>query len=224
MTRVGVVVFPGSCDDRDAMRAVETMGAEPVALWHGDADLRGADAVLVPGGFSYGDYLRPGALASLSPVMTAVRAHADAGRPVLGVCNGFQVLTETALVPGVLRTNASMQFRFEDANLVVERESPWLPGRIAGDVLSIPIKHHDGCWFAEPEAVAELDARGQVLLRYRENPNGSVGSIACVTNQRGNVAALMPHPEHAIDPLLGSTDGRVLLQGMLDLARQPVAV
>ena len=123
MTRVGVVVFPGSCDDRDAMRAVETMGAEPVALWHGDADLRGADAVLVPGGFSYGDYLRPGALASLSPVMTAVRAHADAGRPVLGVCNGFQVLTETALVPGVLRTNASMQFRFEDANLVVERES-----------------------------------------------------------------------------------------------------
>ena len=224
MTRVGVVVFPGSCDDRDAMRAVETMGAEPVALWHGDADLRGADAVLVPGGFSYGDYLRPGALASLSPVMTAVRAHADAGRPVLGVCNGFQVLTETRLVPGVLRTNVSMQFRFEDANLVVERESPWLPGRIAGDVLSIPIKHHDGCWFAEPEAVAELDARGQVLLRYRENPNGSVGSIACVTNQRGNVAALMPHPEHAIDPLLGSTDGRVLLQGMLDLARQPVAV
>jgi phosphoribosylformylglycinamidine synthase I len=224
VTRVGVVVFPGSCDDRDAMRAVETMGADAVALWHGDADLLGADAVLVPGGFSYGDYLRPGALASLSPVMTAVRAHADAGRPVLGVCNGFQVLTETRLVPGVLRTNTSMQFRFEDANLVVERESPWLPGRIAGDVLSIPIKHHDGCWFAEPEAVAELDTRGQVLLRYRENPNGSVGSIACVTNERGNVAALMPHPEHAVDPLLGSTDGRVLLQGMLDLARQPVAV
>ncbi|MFI5049236.1 MAG: phosphoribosylformylglycinamidine synthase subunit PurQ [Gaiellales bacterium] len=224
MTRVGVVVFPGSCDDRDAMRAVETMGADAVALWHGDADLLGADAVLVPGGFSYGDYLRPGALASLSPVMTAVRAHADAGRPVLGVCNGFQVLTETRLAPGVLRTNTSMQFRFEDANLVVERESPWLPGRIAGDVLSIPIKHHDGCWFAEPEAVAELDARGQVLLRYRENPNGSVRSIACVTNERGNVAALMPHPEHAVDPLLGSTDGRVLLQGMLDLARQPVAV
>jgi len=221
VTRVGVVVFPGSCDDRDAMRAVETMGAEPVALWHGDADLRGADAVLVPGGFSYGDYLRPGALASLSPVMTAVRAHADAGRPVLGVCNGFQVLTETALVPGVLRTNASMQFRFEDANLVVERESPWLPGRIAGDVLSIPIKHHDGCWFAEPEAVAELDARGQVLLRYRENPNGSVGSIACVTNAEGNVAALMPHPEHAVEQLVGSTDGRVLLQGLLDLAGVP---
>jgi phosphoribosylformylglycinamidine synthase subunit PurQ / glutaminase len=224
VTRVGVVVFPGSCDDRDAMRAVEVMGAEPVGLWHGDADLRGADAVLVPGGFSYGDYLRPGALASLSPVMTAVREHAEQGRPVLGVCNGFQVLTETRLVPGVLRTNASMQFRFEDANLVVEHESPWLPGRIAGDVLSIPIKHHDGCWFAEPEALAGLEAGGQVLLRYRENPNGSVGSIACVTNEAGNVAALMPHPEHAVDPLLGSTDGRVLLQGLLDLARRPVAV
>jgi phosphoribosylformylglycinamidine synthase subunit PurQ / glutaminase len=224
VTRIGVVVFPGSCDDRDALRAAALMGAEPVPLWHGDADLHGADAVIVPGGFSYGDYLRPGALASLSPVMTAVREHAEAGRPVLGVCNGFQVLTETGLVPGVLRSNASLQFRFEDANLVVERESPWLPGRIAGDVLSIPIKHHDGCWFAEPEAVAELEARGQVLLRYRENPNGSVGSIACVTNEAGNVAALMPHPEHAVDPLLGSADGRVLLQGLLDLARRPVAV
>jgi phosphoribosylformylglycinamidine synthase len=224
VTRIGVVVFPGSCDDRDALRAAALMGAEPVPLWHGDADLHGADAVVVPGGFSYGDYLRPGALASLSPVMTAVREHAEAGRPVLGVCNGFQVLTETGLVPGVLRSNASLQFRFEDANLVVERESPWLPGRIAGDVLSIPIKHHDGCWFAEPEAVAELEARGQVLLRYRENPNGSVGSIACVTNEAGNVAALMPHPEHAVDPLLGSADGRVLLQGLLDLARRPVAV
>jgi phosphoribosylformylglycinamidine synthase len=224
VTRIGVVVFPGSCDDRDALRAAALMGAEPVPLWHGDADLHGAEAVIVPGGFSYGDYLRPGALASLSPVMTAVREHAEAGRPVLGVCNGFQVLTETGLVPGVLRSNASLQFRFEDANLVVERESPWLPGRIAGDVLSIPIKHHDGCWFAEPEAVAELEARGQVLLRYRENPNGSVGSIACVTNAQGNVAALMPHPEHAVDPLLGSADGRVLLQGLLDLARRPVAV
>jgi phosphoribosylformylglycinamidine synthase subunit PurQ / glutaminase len=224
VTRIGVVVFPGSCDDRDALRAAALMGAEPVPLWHGDADLHGADAVIVPGGFSYGDYLRPGALASLSPVMTAVREHAEAGRPVLGVCNGFQVLTEAGLVPGVLRSNASLQFRFEDANLVVERESPWLPGRIAGDVLSIPIKHHDGCWFAEPEAVAELEARGQVLLRYRENPNGSVGSIACVTNEAGNVAALMPHPEHAVDPLLGSADGRVLLQGLLDLARRPVAV
>ena len=137
--------------------------------------------------------------------MTAVRAHADAGRPVLGVCNGFQVLTETRLVPGVLRTNTSMRFRFEDANLVVERESPWLPGGSPATCCRSRSSTTTAGRFAEPEAVAELDARGQVLLRYRENPNGSVGSIACVTNERGNVAALMPHPEHAVDPLLGST-------------------
>ena len=222
MTRVGVVVFPGSCDDRDALRAVELLGAEPVALWHGDADLRGVDAVIVPGGFSYGDHLRPGALAALSPVMAAVREHAEAGRPVLGVCNGFQVLTETRLVPGVLRTNLSLEFRCLDADLVVETRSAWLPGCEPGDVISIPVKHHDGCWFAEPETVAALEANGQVLLRYRDNPNGSVGSVACVANERGNVAALMPHPEHAVDPLLGSVDGRILLRGLLDLARTPV--
>jgi len=223
MTRVGVVVFPGSCDDRDALRAVELLGAEPVALWHGDADLHGVDAVIVPGGFSYGDHLRPGALAALSPVMAAVRGHAEAGRPVLGVCNGFQVLTETRLVPGVLRTNLSLEFRCLDADLVVETRSAWLPGCEPGDVISIPVKHHDGCWFAEPETVAALEANGQVLLRYRDNPNGSVGSVACVANERGNVAALMPHPEHAVDPLLGSVDGRIVLQGLLDLARTPVA-
>jgi phosphoribosylformylglycinamidine synthase len=223
VTSVGVVVFPGSCDDRDALRAVALMGAEAVPLWHGDADLRGVDAVIVPGGFSYGDYLRPGALAALSPVMDEVRRHAEQGRPVLGICNGFQVLTETRLVPGVLRTNTSLQFRCLDAELVVERVSPWLPGYRAGDVLSIPAKHHDGCWFADADTVARLEAAGQVLLRYRENPNGSVAAVACVQNERGNVAALMPHPEHAVDPLLGSTDGRVLLQGLLDRARQPVA-
>jgi len=222
MTRVGVVVFPGSCDDRDALRAVELMGAEAVPLWHGDADLQGVDAVIVPGGFSYGDYLRPGALAGLSPVMDEVRRHAEQGRPVLGICNGFQVLTETRLVPGVLRTNASLEFRCLDAELVVERPSPWLPGRRAGDVLSMPVKHHDGCWFADATTVGRLEGAGQVLLRYRDNPNGSVAAVACVRNERGNVAALMPHPEHAVDPLLGSTDGRVLLQGLLDLARQPV--
>ncbi len=223
MTRVGVVVFPGSCDDRDALRAVELVGGEPVALWHGDADLRGVDAVIVPGGFSYGDHLRPGALAALSPVMAAVREHAEAGRPVLGVCNGFQVLTETRLVPGVLRTNLSLEFRCLDADLVVETRSPWLPGCEPGDVISIPVKHHDGCWFADPETVAALEENGQVLLRYRENPNGSVGSVACVANERGNVAALMPHPEHAVDPLLGSVDGQIVLRGLLDLARSPVA-
>lgn len=223
MTRVGVLVFPGSCDDRDAVRAVELIGAEAVRVWHGDDHLSGADAVIVPGGFSFGDHLRCGALAALSPAMAAVRTHADAGGPVLGVCNGFQVLTEAGLLPGVLRPNASLRFRCHDAALLAERESPWLPGMAAGDRLTIPIKHHDGAWFARPEQVVELERRGQVLLRYAQNPNGSFGSIACVTNERGNVAGLMPHPEHAVDELLGSTDGRVLLQGLLDLARTPVA-
>jgi len=221
--RVGVVTYPGACDDRDALRAVSLMGAEPVRLWHADADLQGVDAVIVPGGFSYGDYLRPGALASLSPAMRGVRDHAAAGQPVLGICNGFQVLTESGLLPGVLRPNTHLKFRFQDVGLAVERESPWLPGRAAGDVLSIPVKHHDGCWFADADRLAELEAAGQVLLRYRPNPNGSVGSVACVTNEAGNVAGLMPHPEHAVEQLLGSTDGRVLLQGLLDLAGRPVA-
>ena len=221
--RVGVVSFPGACDDRDALRAVSLMCAEPVRLWHADADLQGVDAVIVPGGFSYGDYLRPGALASLSPAMRGVRDHAAAGQPVLGICNGFQVLTESGLLPGVLRPNTHLKFRFQDVGLAVERESPWLPGRAAGDVLSIPVKHHDGCWFADADRLAELEAAGQVLLRYRPNPNGSVGSVACVTNEAGNVAGLMPHPEHAVEQLLGSTDGRVLLQGLLDLAGRPVA-
>ena len=222
--KVGVVSYPGACDDRDALRAVSLLGAEPVRLWHGDAHLGAVDAVIIPGGFSYGDHLRPGALAALSPVMSAVREHAEAGRPVLGICNGFQVLTEARLLPGVLRPNASLKFVCHDVALTVERESPWLPGAAAGDVLTIPIKHHDGCWFADDATVAEVEAHGQVLLRYVDNPNGSVGSIACVTNAAGNVAALMPHPEHAVEPLIGSTDGRMLLQGLLDLARAPLTV
>jgi phosphoribosylformylglycinamidine synthase I len=219
--RVGVVSYPGACDDRDAARAVSLLGAEPVRLWHGDAGLDGVDAVIIPGGFSYGDHLRPGALAALSPVMAAVRVHAEAGRPVLGICNGFQVLTEARLLPGVLRPNASLKFVCHDVGLIVERESPWLPGASAGDVLTIPIKHHDGCWFADEATLAELEENGQVLLRYAQNPNGSVGSVACVTNPAGNVAALMPHPEHAVEDLIGSTDGRRLLQGLLDLTQTP---
>ncbi|HUZ84985.1 MAG TPA: phosphoribosylformylglycinamidine synthase subunit PurQ [Gaiellales bacterium] len=221
--RVGVTVFPGSCDDRDAARALELVGAQPVTLWHADADLSGVDAVLVPGGFSYGDYLRPGALAARSPVMTAVAAHAAAGGPVLGVCNGFQVLTEAGLLPGALRTNRSLRFRFHDVELRVERETPWLPGAAPGDTLTIPIKHHDGCFHIDPATLERLERRGQVLLRYEPNPNGSVGSVAGVTNEAGNVAGLMPHPEHAVDPLLGSSDGRVLLAGLLELASAAVA-
>ena len=222
--RVGVTVFPGSCDDRDAARALELVGAEPVFLWHADADLRGVDAVLVPGGFSYGDYLRPGALAARSAVLREVGRHAAAGGPVLGVCNGFQVLTEAGLLPGVLRTNRTLRFRCEDAALAVERESPWLPGATAGDTLVIPSKHHDGCYFADSGTITAMQRRGQVLLRYRRNGNGSVGAIACVTNERGNLAGLMPHPEHAVDPLLGSADGHILLSGLLALAGAAAAV
>jgi phosphoribosylformylglycinamidine synthase subunit PurQ / glutaminase len=213
--RVGVVTFPGACDDRDAARAVELVGAEPVVLWHADDDLKGADAVIVPGGFSYGDHLRPGAIAALSPVMNAIRRHAADGGRVLGICNGFQVLTEAHLLPGALRPNATLKFRCHDAVLRVEGESDWLPGVAAGDTITIPMKHHDGCFFASPEEVQRLERNGQVLFRYEPNPNGSVGSIAGVTSDGGNVAGLMPHPEHAVDDLLGSTDGRILLAGLL---------
>ena len=222
--RVGVLAFPGSCDDRDALRAVELMGAEPVRVWHADSDLGGAEAVIVPGGFSYGDYLRPGALAALSPAMTAVAEMAESGGPVLGICNGFQVLTEAGLLAGVLRPNAHLQFRCQDVGLRVQRESAWLPGMVAGDTLEIPVKHHDGCYFVTPDQLEELDVAGQVLLRYVHNPNGSVESIACTTNAAGNVAGLMPPPEHAVDPLLGSADGRILLRGLLDQARAVEAV
>ncbi|HKV67510.1 MAG TPA: phosphoribosylformylglycinamidine synthase subunit PurQ [Gaiellales bacterium] len=221
--RVAVLAFPGSCDDRDALRAVELMGAEPVRVWHADSDIGGAAAVIVPGGFSYGDYLRPGALAALSPAMAAVREHAAAGGPVLGICNGFQVLTEAGLLPGALRPNAHLQFRFQDVGLRVQRESAWLPGMVAGDTLDIPVKHHDGCYVVTPDQLEALDAAGQVLLRYVRNPNGSVESIACVTNAAGNVAGLMPHPEHAVDPLLGSPDGCLILGSLVDAARDRLA-
>jgi phosphoribosylformylglycinamidine synthase len=223
VTRVGVVTFPGACDDRDAAHALELIGAEAVSLWHEETDLRGCDAVIVPGGFTFGDHLRPGAIAAHSPVMAAVSAHAEAGRPVLGICNGFQVLTELGLLPGALRPNAGLRFRCQDAELVVERATPWLPGCDAGTRLTIPIKHHDGCWFADPATLAELEQHGQILVRYADNPNGSVADVAGVTNRAGNVAALMPHPEHAVEELIGSTDGRILLQGLLDLTRDRVA-
>jgi phosphoribosylformylglycinamidine synthase I len=221
--RVGVVTFPGSCDDRDALRAIELVGGEPAQLWHADDDLHAADAVIVPGGFSYGDYLRPGALAARSPVMRAIVRHAHVGGPVLGICNGFQVLTEAGLLPGVLRPNTGLRFRCHNVGLRIQRPSPWLPEREPGDRLEIPMKHHDGCYFADPGTLTELDRYGQVLLRYEPNPNGSVEAIACVTSREGNVAGLMPHPEHAVDPLLGSADGRVLLAGLLGLARTPAA-
>ena len=225
VTRVGVVQFPGSCDDRDAMRAVALLGAEPVPLWHDEADLLGVDAVLLPGGFSYGDYLRSGAIARFAPVMGAVTAFAERGGPVLGICNGFQVLCEAGLLPGALTRNANLRFVHRAQHLRVEARCVWTLGVQPGEVLSIPVKHGEGRYVhPDPEALA---AAGQVLARYCDadgtvtdeaNPNGSLAGIAGVTNPAGNVAGLMPHPEHAVDPLLGGTDGRRLLRAALTRA------
>jgi phosphoribosylformylglycinamidine synthase I len=219
--RIGVISFPGSCDDRDALRALELVGADAVRVWHRDTDPPRLDGALVPGGFSYGDYLRPGAIARLSPAMDVVARLAADGGPVLGICNGFQVLCEAGLLPGVLRPNHGGRFVARDVELVVEQAaSPWLPRRAVGDILRIPVKHHDGAWTAPDELGDAIEASGQVLLRYLDNPNGSRGDVAAVTNAEGNVLGLMPHPEHAVDPLLGSTDGRCILQGLRALAEQ----
>ena len=221
--RVGVVSFPGSCDDRDAARAVGLLGAHALTLWHGDADLAGVDAVILPGGFSYGDYLRTGALARFSPVMGALGEFAARGGPVLGICNGFQVLCEAGLLPGALTRNAGLRFVHRRQHVRVEATSAWTAGVAPATVLDIPVKHGEGRYVhADPTSLA---ASGQVLARYchadgtvdeAANPNGSVAGIAGVTNAAGNVAGLMPHPEHAVDPLLGSTDGARLLGAVLE--------
>ena len=218
MTRVGVVTFPGTCDDRDALRALSLVGAEGVRLWHGDDELDGVDGVLVPGGFSYGDYIRCGAIASYAPIMAAVRRFAEAGGPVLGICNGFQVLCESGLLPGVLRPNHHGRFVCRDVDLVVQRSgSPWTSQAEAGTTLCVPIKHHDGAWFAPDDALASLEP--QVLLRYALNPNGATGAVAGISNEAGNVFGLMPHPEHAVDGLVGPLGGRPILTGLVELAR-----
>ena len=223
MTRVGVVTFPGTCDDRDALRALSLVGAEGVRLWHGDDELDGVDGVLVPGGFSYGDYLRCGAIASYAPIMAAVRRFAEAGGPVLGICNGFQVLCESGLLPGVLRPNHHGRFVCRDVDLVVQRSgSPWTSQAEAGTTLCVPIKHHDGAWFAPDDALASLEP--QVLLRYALNPNGATGAVAGISNEAGNVFGLMPHPEHAVDGLVGPLGGRPILTGLVELARARSAV
>ena len=220
--RVGIVQLPGSCDERDAAQAVATLGAEPVLLWHEEADLGGVEVVVVPGGFSYGDYLRAGAIARFSPVLRSVTAFAEAGGPVLGICNGFQVLCEAGLLPGALTRNAHLRFVHRPQHLRVEAACAWTRGIAPGEVLSIPVKHGEGR-YVHPDP-GGLAAAGQVLARYCDaagdvsaaaNPNGSVAGIAGVVNGGGNVAGLMPHPEHAVDPLLGSTDGRRLLGAVL---------
>ena len=211
--RIGILTFPGTCDDRDSAFAVQAIGHDPVRLWHGDADLQGVEAVIVPGGFSYGDYLRAGAIARFSPAMASVVAFAEDGGRVLGICNGFQVLCEAGLLPGALTRNAGLRF--------IHRDQP-LRWESSGEVITIPLKNGEGRFVhPDPEGLA---AAGQVLLRYCDadgqvsedaNPNGSVAGIAGVTNAAGNVAGLMPHPEHAVDPLLGGTDGRAFLATVL---------
>ncbi|NDU77778.1 phosphoribosylformylglycinamidine synthase subunit PurQ [Actinomadura sp. DSM 109109] len=208
--RVGIITFPGSLDDKDAARAVRLAGAEPVALWHGDRDLRGVDAVVLPGGFSYGDYLRAGAIARFAPLMSEVVAAAGDGLPVLGICNGFQVLCETHLLPGALLPNAGLHFVCRDQRLRVENAATaWTGEYNEGQELVIPVKNRDGRYTADRETLIELADSGRIVARYLDlNPNGSQDDIAGICNEAGNVVGLMPHPEHAVESLTGpSTDG-----------------
>lgn len=208
--RIGVVTFPGSLDDRDASRAVERAGATPVELWHGDASLRGVDAVILPGGFSYGDYLRCGAIARFAPVMAEIIPAAAHGLPVLGICNGFQILCEAHLLPGALTRNQGRRFINRDVRIRIETDrSAWTSGYGIGDELMVVLKSGEGAYVADDQTLGSLTARGQILARYTGgNPNGSVAGIAGVVNEAGNVAGLMPHPEHAIDLLTGpAADG-----------------
>ncbi len=216
--RIGVVTFPGTLDDIDAARAVTLAGAEAVPLWHGDADLRGVDAVVLPGGFSYGDYLRCGAIARFAPLMPLIVAAANDGMPVLGICNGFQILCETHLLPGALTRNASLHFVCRDQRLRVESTAtPWTSALEPGQEIVVPLKNGEGCYVADESTLDELEATGRVVFRYLEvNPNGSRRDIAGVANEAGNVVGLMPHPEHAVEPLTGpSLDGLGLFTSVL---------
>jgi phosphoribosylformylglycinamidine synthase subunit PurQ / glutaminase len=236
--RWGVVTFPGSLDDRDALRAIErALGDEAVALWHKDDDVRGVDCVVLPGGFSYGDYLRCGAMASCSPIMQAVARHAAAGGLVLGICNGFQILCEAGLLPGALVRNASLSFVCDVVTVRVERTDAFFTaGCRVGDLLALPVKHGEGCYVADEQTLAALEGEGRVVFRYVDrsghptpeaNPNGALANIAGICNAERNVVGLMPHPEHAVDRLTGGEDGlRLFRSAHVWLARgaaHPVA-
>ena len=210
MASVGIVIFPGSCDEADAARAVRrTPGLEPRYLWHAEADLSGVDAVIVPGGFSYGDYLRAGAIARFAPMMDRVARFAAEGGPVLGICNGFQVLCEAGLLPGALLPNTSLRFVCRQVDVLVEHSNSAFTSECApGETLSLPVKHSFGRWYAPEDQLDTLERNGQLILRYApgQNPNGSARDVAGVTNEQGSVLGLMPHPEHAVDELNGSAD------------------
>jgi len=218
--RIGVVTFPGSLDDRDAQRAVRLAGATPVALWHGEHDLHGVDALVLPGGFSYGDYLRAGAIASLSPIMAEVIDAANKGMPVLGICNGFQMLTEAHLLPGGLIRNEAGAFICRDQRLRIENTSTdWTGGFTANQEITIPLKNGEGGFIASADTLARLEGEGRVIARYLDvNPNGSLNDIAGVTNERGNVVGLMPHPEHAVEPGFGPDTTVAMRSGVDGLA------
>ena len=215
--RIGVITFPGSLDDRDAQRAIRFADAEPVALWHGDHDLQGVDAIVLPGGFSYGDYLRCGAIASHSPIMREVVDAANAGTPVLGICNGFQMLTEAHLLPGGLIRNDAGSFVCRDQRLMVaSTATAWTNGFEPGQEIVIPLKNGEGGYIASADTLLRLEAEGRVVVRYLgENPNGSMNNIAGISNARGNVVGLMPHPEHAVEPGFGP-DTRAAMRSGVD--------
>ncbi|HXJ66800.1 MAG TPA: phosphoribosylformylglycinamidine synthase subunit PurQ [Actinomycetota bacterium] len=230
--RIGVITFPGSLDDRDALRAVKAMGGEPVPVWHGDRELPKLDAVILPGGFSYGDYLRTGAIARFATVMRSVRDFAHVGGPVVGICNGFQILCEAGLLPGALIRNRSLRFVCRVVTLRVETSlSALTSGLVPGELLRIPVKHGEGQFTADAAELRRIEDEGLVVLRYTDpkgelddahNPNGAANAIAGLRNTNGNVVGLMPHPEHAVDPDTGPTGGQPLFHSLLERALERV--
>ena len=217
--RIGVVLFPGSNCEHDVVEAIRSLGGEAEICWHGDSTLGQVDGVVVPGGFAHGDYLRPGAIARFSPVMSAVVEFAAAGGPVVGICNGFQVLTEAGLLPGALQKNRGLKFLCTTSDLRVESTgSPLTSACSVGDILAIPINHFEGNYTCSPETLAELQNNDRIVLRYVDNPNGSVDDIAGIVNESRNVVGLMPHPERASNELLGSTDGVPMLRSLIETA------
>ncbi|MGD7001388.1 phosphoribosylformylglycinamidine synthase subunit PurQ [Corynebacterium halotolerans] len=224
--KIGVITFPGTLDDVDASRAVRLAGAEAVSLWHADADLKGVDAVVVPGGFSYGDYLRSGAISALAPVMRTVIDEAGKGMPVLGICNGFQILSEAGLLPGALTRNEGLHFHCTDTYLeVVNTDTAWTSGYEAGQKILVPAKHGEGRFQAAQETIDELEGEGRVVFRYTDNYNGSLNAIAGITSANGRVVGLMPHPEHAVETLTGpSTDGLQMFLSAMGAVDAPANV